>query len=44
VIGSQSGDPVIEQRLAGAHSTERISYEPIPPQDEADEVLPVRVR
>jgi hypothetical protein len=35
---------VIEHRLAGARTVERVAYEPVQPQDELGEVLPVRVR
>jgi hypothetical protein len=45
VIGNQSGGgTVLEPRLAGARSVERIAYEPVSPAEEPAEVLPVRVR
>jgi hypothetical protein len=44
VIGQSGGGPVIEQRLAGARTVERVAYEPVPADVEVDEVLPVRVR
>jgi hypothetical protein len=44
VIGAQGEERPIEHRLAGARTVESIAYEPVPAQDETDEVLPVRVR